>query len=141
MGIVDRRLWDRRDEDANAIEAEFRGDKGRGWLMRWLPARAHDNGMFYVFSNGVGPDDDEVRTGNAMILDPYGRLLTETWAAKDAMVVAKLDPGLIERSTGARWLRARRPELYGTLTERGMEEDTRDVRFEHLDKARNDRTD
>ena len=26
-----------------------------GWLMRWLPSRAHDNGMFLVFSNGVGP--------------------------------------------------------------------------------------
>ena len=31
--------------------------------------------MFLVFSNGVGRDDDEVRTGNAMILDPYGRIL------------------------------------------------------------------
>ena len=29
-----------------AIEAEFRGPKGREWLMRWLPSRAHDNGLF-----------------------------------------------------------------------------------------------
>ena len=28
--------------------------------------------MFLLFSNGVGPDDDEIRTGNAMVLDPYG---------------------------------------------------------------------
>ena len=27
-------------------EAELCGPKGRGWLMRWLPSRAHDNGMF-----------------------------------------------------------------------------------------------
>jgi hypothetical protein len=27
--------------------------------MRWLPARAHDNGLFLVYSNGVGVDDDE----------------------------------------------------------------------------------
>ena len=27
------------------------------------------------------PDDGEVRTGNAMILDPYGRILAETWKA------------------------------------------------------------
>lgn len=26
------------------------------------------------FSNGVGVDDDEIRTGNSMILDPYGRI-------------------------------------------------------------------
>ncbi len=32
--------------------------------MRWLPSRAHDNGVFYLFSNGVGLDDDEIRTGN-----------------------------------------------------------------------------
>ena len=77
MGPIDVELWERRAEHPQAIEAEFRGDKGRGWLMRWLPARAHDNGLFLVFSNGVGRDDDEVRTGNAMILDPYGRVLAE----------------------------------------------------------------
>jgi predicted amidohydrolase len=43
--------------------------------MRWLPSRAHDNGMFLIFSNGIGPDDDEIRTGNAMILDPYGEII------------------------------------------------------------------
>jgi predicted amidohydrolase len=133
MGVVDRELWDRRDSDPESIEAEFKGDKGRAWIRRWLPARAHDNGMFVVFSNGVGPDDNEVRTGNAMILDPYGRTLNETWAAQECLVVADLDPALRERCTGARWIRARRPELYGPLTEpTGHEEQTRQVRFEHL---------
>ncbi|MHC4712933.1 MAG: nitrilase-related carbon-nitrogen hydrolase, partial [Planctomycetota bacterium] len=73
MGIIDRALWDNRKENPEAIEAEFKGDKGRGWLLRWLPSRAHDSGVFLVFANGVGVDDDEIRTGNAMILDPYGR--------------------------------------------------------------------
>src|SRR3712207_8718020 len=50
--------------------------------------RSHDNGMFLLFSNGVGVDDDEVRTGNAMILDPYGEILVETGRAGDDMVVA-----------------------------------------------------
>ncbi len=132
MGVVDRALWDNRHEHPEVIEAEFRGDKGRGWLMRWLPARAHDNGLFLAFSNGVGPDDDEVRTGNAMILDPYGRILAETNRAADAMVIADLDRSLRERATGVRWIQARRPELYGPLTERtGRERDTRSVRFDH----------
>ena len=135
MGPIDVELWENRKANPEAIEAELRGDKGRGWLMRWLPARAHDNGMFLIFSNGVGRDDDEVRTGNAMILDPYGRILTETWAADDAMVVADLDPALRDRSTGVRWIRARRPELYGPLTKStGREEDTRKVRFEYDDE-------
>lgn len=133
MGVVDRRLWEHRERDPEAIEAEFRGDKGRGWLMRWLPARAHDNGLFLLFSNGVGQDDNEVRTGNAMILDPYGRVLAETWRAADDMVVADLDGALRPRCTGVRWIRARRPELYGPIAQStGSEQDTRAVRFEHL---------
>jgi hypothetical protein len=60
-GLVDKALWENRHADPAAIEAELRGPKGRGWLMRWLPARAHDNGLFLVYSNGVlslrKPDD------------------------------------------------------------------------------------
>ncbi|HUW85174.1 MAG TPA: nitrilase family protein [Phycisphaerae bacterium] len=131
MGLVDKALWDNRRKDPQAIEAELRSDKGRGWLLRWLPSRAHDNGVFYVFSNGVGVDDDEIRTGNAMILDPYGRILAETWKADDDMVVADLDPALFEKNTGRRWIKTRRPELYDPLLETtGREQDTRKVRFD-----------
>jgi predicted amidohydrolase len=131
MGLIDRSLWDNRAEDREAIEEEFRGTKGRGWILRWLPARAHDNGLFLVFSNGVGVDDDEIRTGNAMILDPYGRTIVETWKADDDMVIADLDLSLLEENTGQRWIRTRRPELYGMLTRpTGLEEDTRSVRFD-----------
>ena len=131
MGRINPELWENRKDDPNAIEAEFRGAKGRGWLMRWLPSRAHDNGMFLVFSNGVGVDDDEVRTGNAMIIDPYGDILVETWKAQDEMVVADLDPKLINKCLGQRFITSRRPDLYGSLTEfTGREKDTRTVRFD-----------
>jgi len=43
MGVIDREIWDRRDENPAAIEAELKGPKGREWLLRWLPSRAHDN--------------------------------------------------------------------------------------------------
>ena len=130
MKPVDAAIWARRDEDPAAIEAELCGPKGRGWLMRWLPSRAHDNGMFLLFANGVGPDDDEIRTGNAMILDPYGEVIAETRKAGDDMVVADLDASLLPTSSGRRWLRARRPELYEGLTRRtGLEEQTSKVRF------------
>ena len=109
--------WENRLENPEAIEAEFKGPNGRAWFMRWLPSRAHDNGMFVIFSNGVGRDVDEVRTGNAMILDPYGRIVAETWEAADAIVSAEIDLGLLEKCTGQRWLRGRRPELYGVLTD------------------------
>jgi hypothetical protein len=66
-----------------------------------------------------------------MIIDPYGRILAETWKAGDDMVIADLDPSLRVQSTGERWIKTRRPELYGMLTERtGREQDTRAVRFD-----------
>lgn len=118
----------------------FRGPNGRGWLMRWLPARAHDNGVFILFSNGVGADEDEVRTGNAMMIDPYGSIIEETWAAGDAMVSAELDLTLLAMSTGRRWIHGRRPELYQILTEpQGYERDARTARFSVDVPQRNNR--
>ena len=116
MGVIDPALWAARDTNPAVIETEFKGDKGRGWLLRWLPARAHDNGMFIVFANGVGEDSGEVRTGNAMLIDCYGRIINETWRAGDALVSGMLDLSLLERCTGRRWIRGRRPDLYGPLT-------------------------
>jgi len=131
MGLIDMELWKNRHENPEAIEAEFKGPKGRGWITTWLPARAHDNGMFLIFSNGVGADDNEVRTGNSMILDCYGRIMAETWKADDDMVIADLEASLRDKCTGCRWIKSRRPELYKPLAiPTGREEDTRKTRFE-----------
>ena len=130
MGLIDPEFWNERLENPQRIEEEFKGSKGRGWLMRWLPSRAHDNGMFLIFSNGVGIDDDEVRTGNAMILDCYGRILAETWKADDDMVTADLDMSLLQTCTGRRWMRGRKPYLYTDITtSSGKELDPRSARF------------
>ena len=131
MKPIDPGLWERRREDPAPLQAALTGPSGRAWLMRWLPARAHDNGLFLVFSNGIGPDDDEIRTGNAMVLDPYGEILAESRSAGDDVVIADLDASVQPSSTGRRWLRARRPGLYGILTQStGREQDTRQVRFD-----------
>ncbi|HEY4572119.1 MAG TPA: nitrilase family protein [Kribbella sp.] len=123
-------VWENRHTDPKAVEEAFNGPSGRGWLLRWLPARAHDNGMFVLFSNGVGRDDDELRTGNAMILDPYGRIVAETPVPDEAVVTADLDLDLVPLATGRRWMRGRRPELYGLLTQvMGDELDPRAARF------------
>ena len=132
MGVIDVELWENRDKDPATIEAEFKGPKGREWLLKWMPARAHDNGIHIVFSNGVGRDDNEVRTGNSMILDPYGDLLAETWKAGNDMVVADLRADTRRMCTGVRWIRSRRPELYKSIaTPTGREKDIRTVRFSH----------
>jgi len=130
MGRIDPEVWLKREQNTERLAAEVNGPKGREWLLRRLPARAHDNGMFVLFANGIGLDDDEVRTGNAMILDCYGRIVAEVAEPKDALVVADLDLSLLDKCTGRRWIRGRRPELYGILTEtQGDEFSPREARF------------
>jgi predicted amidohydrolase len=116
-GTVERALWDNRDRDPARLRIEFEGPKGRGWLMRWLPARAWENGVYAVFSNAVGVDDDTVKPGLAMILDPFGEVLAESRALGNDVVVALLTAEKLAQSSGRRYLRARRPELYGKLVE------------------------
>jgi N-carbamoylputrescine amidase len=130
MKRIDPELWLNRSTDLQSIMDACRGPNGRGWLLRWLPSRAHDNGLFLIFSNGIGIDDDEVRTGNAMIIDPYGEIMAESKSVDDDLVVADLDPSLRDMCTGVRWMSARRPGLYKPLTEpTGRERDIREVRF------------
>lgn len=111
-GWVDRKFWDERKEDPDALRAEFEGPKGRSWIMRWLPARAYDNGIYAIFSNPIGPDDDHIKNGNSMILDPYGEILAECRSMGDEVVVAACTPDKLILAGGHRYKRARRPELY-----------------------------
>jgi predicted amidohydrolase len=85
--------------------------------MRWLPARAWENGIYAVFANNIGVDFDTIKPGNAMILDPFGEILAETNSFEDEVVVALLTPEKITQSSGRRYLQARRPELYNKLVE------------------------
>jgi len=116
-GTVDPALWDARERDPARLRQEFQGPKGRGWLMRWLPARAWENGVFAVFANNIGRDYDTIKPGLSMILDPNGEILVESHALGDDVVVATLTADAHKNASGRRYLRARRPELYGKLVE------------------------
>ncbi|MBN2288291.1 MAG: hypothetical protein JXQ83_03090, partial [Candidatus Glassbacteria bacterium] len=62
-------------------------------------------------------------------VDPHGIILAETNALGDDMVVADLDPSALELNLGASHAAARRPELYGPLTEaKALRADTRQER-------------
>lgn len=116
-GTVDRQLWENRQRDPVRLRQEFRGPKGREWLLRWLPARAWENGVYAVFSNPIGVDYDTIKPGLSMIFDPFGEILVECQALEDEVVVGLLTPEKIEQSSGRRYLKARRPGLYGKLVE------------------------
>jgi predicted amidohydrolase len=116
-GVISREVWDNRRRDPTTLRREFRGPKGREWLLKWLPTRAYENGVYAVFSNAIGVDHDTVKTGGAMVIDPYGDILAESSRLEDDVVVTLCASEKLERSSGRRYIRARRPELYSKLTE------------------------
>ena len=111
-GFVDPELWYNRVNDPTSVRLEFDGMKGRAWLMKWLPARAYDNGIYVVFSNPIGMDDDQLKNGCSMILDPFGDILAECRELGDTIVVATCTTDKLEKAGGMRYRKARRPDLY-----------------------------
>jgi predicted amidohydrolase len=111
-GFVDPALWRNRENDPTSLRMEFDGLKGRKWLMKWLPARAYDNALYVVFSNPIGMDDDQLKNGCSMILDPFGDILSECGRLGDDFVTATLTPEKLKDAGGYRYMKARRPELY-----------------------------
>jgi len=111
-GFVDPKLWANRETDPTSLRIEFDGLKGREWLMKWLPARAYDNGIYAVFSNAIGMDDDQLKNGCSMILDPFGDILAECRTLGNDIAIATLNPEKLKQAGGSRYRQARRPELY-----------------------------
>lgn len=111
-GYVDDKLWQERQTNPLPLRKEFDGPKGREWLMRWLPARAYDNGMYYVFTNPVGYDGEHLKNGNSMILDPFGDVLTEIKSFKNEIGIATVTADKLTLAGGYRYKKARKPELY-----------------------------
>lgn len=111
-GFVDPKLWENRENDPTSLRKEFDGLKGREWLMKWLPARAYDNAIYAVFSNPIGMDDDQLKNGCSMILDPFGDILAECRSFEDSFVIATLTPEKLTQAGGSRYIQARRPDLY-----------------------------
>lgn len=111
-GFVDPKLWENREADPTSLRLEFDSMKGRAWLMKWLPARAYDNGVYYVFSNPIGMDDDQLKNGCSMIIDPFGDIIAECRGFDDSFVTATITPEKLADAGGNRYLKARRPDLY-----------------------------
>lgn len=126
-GYVDDKLWQNRELDPVPLRLEFDGPKGRGWLMRWLPARAYDNGVFYAFTNPIGYDGEHLKNGNSMIIDPFGEVLTEIKSFDDDIAIANISKDKIPLSGGYRYRNARRPELYKDIIGKEHKSDFRPV--------------
>ena len=111
-GFVDPKLWENRENDPTSLRLEFDGMKGRAWLMKWLPARAYDNAVYAVFANPIGMDDDQLKNGCSMIIDPFGDVIAECRTFDDSIATAVITREKLTQAGGFRYLQARRPELY-----------------------------
>jgi len=111
-GFVDPKLWENRVSDPTSLRLEFDGMKGRDWLLKWLPSRSYDNAIYSVFANPIGMDDDQLKNGCSMIIDPFGDIIAECRSFDDSFVTATLTPEKLTQAGGYRYLKARRPDLY-----------------------------
>lgn len=126
-GYVADEFWQHRESDPVSLRLEFDGPKGRGWLMRWLPSRAYDNGVYYAFTNPIGYDGEHLKNGNSMIIDPYGEVLSEIKSFENDITISKITKDKIRLSGGWRYRNARRPELYRDIIGKDHTSDTTPV--------------
>ncbi len=126
-GYVEDKYWSNRQIDPVALRKEFNGPKGREWLMRWLPGRAYDNGLYYAFTNPIGYDGEHLKNGNSMILDPYGEVLSECHTFENDIALATITKDKLALSGGHRYKKARRPELYKEILGKDHESQTQPV--------------
>src|SRR5258706_1340271 len=111
-GFIDPKLWENRETDPTSLRLEFDGIKGREWLLKWLPSRAYDNAVYAIFSNPIGMDDDQLKNGCSMIIDPFGDIIAECRTLGDDIITATITADKLTKAGGYRYLKARRPELY-----------------------------
>ncbi|WP_293304450.1 nitrilase family protein [Pedobacter sp. UBA5917] len=114
-GFVDAKLWKHKELNSAILRQEFDGPKGREWLMKWLPARAYDNGIYAVFANPIGMDDDQLKNGCSMIIDPFGDVVAECRSLGSEFVIAELSPSKLTDAGGYRYIQARKPDLYKNI--------------------------
>lgn len=136
-GFVDPELWRNRENDPTSLRIEFDGMKGREWLMKWLPSRAYDNAVYVVFANPIGMDDDQLKNGCSMIIDPFGDVVAECRELGDDVVSSVLVPEKLKMAGGYRYLQARRPDLYRHIVgkEHKPEQKVAWLKGQHHDQA------
>lgn len=97
-------------------------DRRRTNHLRFFPARALDNAMYVAVLDHVGVEAEGFEfPGVSMVLDPFGNVVSEapTFAEHLLMVDLKAEQLVKYRTYGHHFtLKYRRPEIYGTLTER-----------------------
>jgi predicted amidohydrolase len=57
-------------------------------------------------------DDDQLKNGCSMIVDPFGDIIAECRTLGDDLAIATVTPEKLTQAGGYRYIKARRPDLY-----------------------------
>ncbi|SFF98158.1 Predicted amidohydrolase [Desulfotomaculum arcticum] len=99
------------------------GDR-RGIWLKYMTARAYDNAVYLAACNLVGEDGTgHCYCGGAMVIDPKGNVVAESFNKGEGMLLTELDAKLINTirnresvsMSNSFYLHSRRPELYHNL--------------------------
>ena len=100
------------------VPAAFGRARARIWETA-CAARALENGVYLAAAGQAGTNGDLHFVGRSKVVDPTGAEIVAADAGGDVMLIADLDPGLIDevrsgdRDDANPYLSDRRPELYG----------------------------
>jgi predicted amidohydrolase len=87
-------------------------------VMRLLPARAIDNGLYVFFANQAGRSGRAVFPGYCLAVDPMGELVGEHSTGGEGMIVVEVTKQVVEEAKGSAQctVGAVRPDVYGSPT-------------------------
>jgi hypothetical protein len=80
-------------------------------------------------------DDDQLKNGCSMILDPFGDILAECRLLGDEQVCATLVREKLIKAGGYRYLQARRPDLYRDIIGKDHESEQKVAWLEDAEKT------
>ena len=100
-------------------------------MLRYLPARAYDNGCYLVACNLVGAGRrGQDFSGVALVISPKGEVLASSDGLEEGAAMARLAGSEIERihrTKMGHFLSWRRPEFYKGLCKCSREQAMRDL--------------
>lgn len=82
--------------DCLLVAAQWGSQRTDHWRTL-LRARAIENQIFVLASNGIGPIHDKQLAGYSVVLDPWGITLAEADSEQPALITAELDLSELER--------------------------------------------
>ncbi|HOD82216.1 MAG: N-carbamoyl-D-amino acid hydrolase [Planctomycetes bacterium ADurb.Bin126] len=110
-------------------EKDTHGDAQRDAWRTVQRGHAIANGVYVAAVNRIGHEKPAARAdgivfwGDSFLCDPFGRVLAEASVDKEETLIGEIDPALIEETRrGWPFLRDRRIDAYGPITQRFLDE-------------------